>query len=188
MTARSTVPDAIGSGPMTSPRRSLTASSIAWRPMGRQSWPIKVSSFCNGPAFSPDNRKLYFSDTVGHRILSYDLDRDGAISGRRTFFTFSADDGMPDGLTVDSAGNVWCALYGGGKVVCIDAKGALKLSLPLPGLMSQASASAGRSSRRCMSRRDGARTTEATKAKDVGGAVFMRPVDSPGLPEPVITL
>ncbi|WP_244621875.1 hypothetical protein [Neomesorhizobium albiziae] len=26
------------------------------------------------------------------------------------------------------------------------------------------------------------------KGKDLGGAVFMRPVDTPGLPEPVITL
>src|SRR6185503_16825414 len=49
---------------------------------------------CNGPAFAPDNRTLYFSDTAGHRILSYDLARDGSLSGRRTFFTFSPDDGM----------------------------------------------------------------------------------------------
>ncbi len=69
---------------------------------------------CNGPAFSPDNRILYFSNSAGRRILAYDLDLDGSISGRRTFFSFSCGDGMPDGLTVDSDGNIWCALYGGG--------------------------------------------------------------------------
>jgi sugar lactone lactonase YvrE len=40
----------------------------------------------------------------------------------------AAANGMPDGLTVDSAGNVWCALYGGAKVVCIGANRPLKLS------------------------------------------------------------
>ncbi|MEX2200967.1 MAG: SMP-30/gluconolactonase/LRE family protein, partial [Dongiaceae bacterium] len=28
---------------------------------------------CNGPAFSPDGRILYFSDTAGRRLLAYDL-------------------------------------------------------------------------------------------------------------------
>jgi sugar lactone lactonase YvrE len=145
--------------------------------------------FCNGPAFSPDNRKLYFSDTVGRRILSYDIDCDGAISGRRTFFTFSADDGMPDGLAVDSTGDVWCALYGGAKVVCINANGVLKLSLPLPVALVTSLCFGGPELKTLyVTTGWSTGTTEATKAKDIGGAVFMRPVDSPGLPEPFITL
>jgi sugar lactone lactonase YvrE len=144
---------------------------------------------CNGPTFSPDNRKLYFSDTVGRSILSYELDHNGAISGRRTFFTFSAEDGMPDGLTVDSAGNVWCALYGGAKVVCVDARGALKLSLPVPAALVTSLCFGGPGLNTLFVTTGWSiGTTEATKSKDIGGAVFMRPVDSPGLPEPVITL
>ncbi len=72
-------------------------------------------AICNGPTFSPDNRSLYFSDSGERRILHYELDERGAVSNRRTFFTFSAEDGLPDGLAVDSLGNVWCALYGGCK-------------------------------------------------------------------------
>jgi sugar lactone lactonase YvrE len=143
---------------------------------------------CNGPAFSPDNLKLYFSDTMSRRILSYNLDRDGAVSGRRTFFTFSADDGMPDGLTVDSVGNVWCALYGGGKVVCIDPKGTLKLSLPLPTAYVTSLCFGGPELTTLFVTTGWSTSTEATTAKDSGGAVFMRPVDNPGLPEPVIAL
>jgi Gluconolactonase len=143
---------------------------------------------CNGPAFSPDNRTLYFSDTVGRRILCYALDRDGAISGRRTFFAFSLEDGMPDGLTVDSAGNVWCALYGGAKVVCIDAEGKLKLSLALPTAMVTSLCFGGPELKTLYVTTGWAPgTTEAIKAEDVGGAVFMRSVDVPGLPEPIFT-
>ena len=144
---------------------------------------------CNGPAFSPDNRKLYFSDTVGRRILSYDLDRDGAISGRRTFFAFSVDDGMPDGLTVDSVGNVWCALYGGAKVVCIDSEGKLKRSLPVPTAYVTSLCFGGPGFNTLyVTTGWSAATTEATKAKDIGGAVFMRPADCPGLPEAIATV
>lgn len=144
---------------------------------------------CNGPTFSPDNCKLYFSDTIGRRILSYDVDGDGAISGRRTFFTFSIDDGMPDGLTVDSSGNVWCALYGGAKVVCISAKGVLNLSLPLPAALVTSLCFGGPGLKTLYVTTGWSMgTTEATKGKDIGGTVFMRPVDSPGLPEPIVTI
>ncbi|MGE0242153.1 MAG: SMP-30/gluconolactonase/LRE family protein [Parvibaculaceae bacterium] len=144
---------------------------------------------CNGPAFAPDNRALYFSDTVGRRILSYDLARDGTLSGRRTFFAFSAEDGLPDGLAVDSAGHVWCALYGAGKVVCITAAGTAKQSLPLP---------AAHVTSLCFGGPDlktlyvtsgwSADTTRESREQDIGGSVFMRGMDLPGLPEPVFSL
>jgi sugar lactone lactonase YvrE len=144
---------------------------------------------CNGPAFSPDNRMLYFSDTVGHRVLSYDLDRDGKISGRRVFFTFAKNDGMPDGLAVDSAGNVWCALYGGSKVVCIDTRGTLRRSLYLPATFVTSLCFGGPELKTlCVTTGWNGSTTEATKMSDLGGAVFMRQVDTPGLPESVIAL
>ncbi|MFD1981653.1 SMP-30/gluconolactonase/LRE family protein [Mesorhizobium newzealandense] len=125
------------------------------------------------------------SDTVGHRILSYDLNENGMLYGRRVFFTFASNDGMPDGLTVDSAGNVWSALYGGGKVVCIDARGTLRRSLYLPATFAT-SLCFGGSELKTLYVTTGwnSSTTEATKANDVGGAVFMRPVDTPGLPNP----
>ena len=144
---------------------------------------------CNGPAFSPDNRKLYFSDTMGRRILSYELDSNGAISGRQNFFTFSTEDGLPDGLTVDTAGNVWCALYGGAKIVCINAEGALELSLPVPAPFVTSLCFGGPElGTLYVTTGWSPGTTEATKSKDVGGAVFMRPMEHRGLPEPVITL
>ncbi|TPL23467.1 SMP-30/gluconolactonase/LRE family protein [Mesorhizobium sp. B2-4-9] len=154
-------------------------------------WVVADKGFviCNGPAFSPDNRKLYFSDTVAHRILSYDLDEQGSISGRRVFFTFANSDGMPDGLAVDSAGNVWCALYGGSKVVCIEPKGTLRRSLYLPANFVTSLCFAGPDLKTlCVTTGWESSTTEATKAQGVGGAVFRRSVEIAGLPEPILAL
>jgi sugar lactone lactonase YvrE len=96
---------------------------------------------------------------------------------------------MPDGLAVDSAGNVWCALYGGSKVVCIDARGTLRRSLYLPTTFVTSLCFGGPELKTLYATTGwNSSTTEATKADDVGGAVFMRPVDTPGLPEPIIAL
>lgn len=166
-------------------------NALFYRMVPGADWEVGDKGFviCNGPTFSPDNRKLYFSDTVGHRILSYDLDDDGSISGRRVFFTFANNDGMPDGLAVDSAGNVWCALYGGSKVVCIDPKGTLRRSLCLPATFVTSLCFAGPELKTlCVTTGWESSTTEATNANDVGGAVFMRSVDIAGLPEPILKL
>lgn len=169
--------------------REANAAFYRMRPDGMAEVADKGFVICNGPTFSPDNRKLYFSDTVGHRILSYDLDRNGMISGRRVFFTFANNDGMPDGLAVDSVGNVWCALYGGGKVVCIDVRGTLRRSLYLPATFVTSLCFGGPElNTLCVTTGWNGSTTEATKANDVGGAVFIRPVDIAGLAEPIFAL
>lgn len=141
---------------------------------------------CNGPTFSPDNRILYFSDSTGRRILAYDLDADGNISNRHVFKQFSTDDGMPDGLAVDSAGNVWCALYGAGNVVCLAPSGEMTLRLLVP-VANVTSLCFGGPDLRNLYVTTGwsGGTIEATKREDDGGCTFVRPVDCAGLPEPV---
>ena len=47
---------------------------------------------CNGPAFSPDGLILYFSDSVGKRIIAYDTAPDTPrLANRRTFVDLSGD-------------------------------------------------------------------------------------------------
>lgn len=88
---------------------------------------------CNGPAFSPDGRTMYFSDSVGRRILAYDVSPDTRrLANRCVFATFTPDEGLPDGLTVDSEGGLWCALYGGGRVLRFLADGTLHSRYDLP--------------------------------------------------------
>lgn len=72
---------------------------------------------CNGPAFSPKGDVLYFSDSVGRRLIAYDLSPGSRhLRNRRDFATMGPDEGIPDGLTVDAEGGVWCAHYGAGRL------------------------------------------------------------------------
>lgn len=68
----------------------------------------------NGPAWSPDDRTMYFTDTATGGIDAYDFDPvTGEMSNRRRFVTIPSDVGAPDGMTVDAEGYVWAAIWGG---------------------------------------------------------------------------
>lgn len=67
----------------------------------------------NGPAFSPDGRRMYHSDTARRVTYAFDLDDAGNAANRREFARFSVDEGFPDGMTVDAEGGLWIAFWGG---------------------------------------------------------------------------
>lgn len=67
----------------------------------------------NGPAFSPDGRTLYHTDSARQIIYAFDLDLGGNISNRRVFAQFGEGDGYPDGMTVDAEGCLWIAFWDG---------------------------------------------------------------------------
>jgi gluconolactonase len=63
----------------------------------------------NGLAFSPDERRLYIADTPQYHVRVFDVAPDGSLSGGRVFAVLRGDGGgRPDGMTVDSRGNLWC--------------------------------------------------------------------------------
>ena len=86
----------------------------------------------NGIAMSPDNRTLYFADTIARTIYAYEIALDGRLANRRIFARVCREDGLPDGLTVDAAGFVWCALWYGGQVVRYDPEGRIERRITLP--------------------------------------------------------
>lgn len=87
----------------------------------------------NGLGFSPDDKILYFTDTYDQAIYAYDVDAEtGALRNKRVFVKVPRNEGMPDGMTVDAEGNVWSALWFGGKVVCYDPDGKVKTAIELP--------------------------------------------------------
>lgn len=87
----------------------------------------------NGLGFSPDNQTLYYADSYDRVIWAFDVNaQSGELSNKRVFVTLRREEGMPDGLTVDAAGNVWCALWFGSCVRCYDPAGALRMTIPLP--------------------------------------------------------
>ncbi len=67
----------------------------------------------NGPAFSPDGRTLYHTDSARQVIYAFPLTADGNVGERREFARFDGDDGYPDGMTVDSQGCLWVAFWDG---------------------------------------------------------------------------
>lgn len=86
----------------------------------------------NGPAFSPDSATLYHTDTVGRTIYAFDLAVDGTPSRKRVFVRFTKADGFPDGMTVDTAGFIWVAHWGGGRVTRFRPDGAVERTIDLP--------------------------------------------------------
>jgi len=86
----------------------------------------------NSLAWSPDGRTMYFSDSRSHLIAAYPFDAaTGELGAARVFYR-TEPPAIPDGATVDAEGCVWCALYGGGRVVRIAPDGRLDRSIELP--------------------------------------------------------
>ncbi|MEM8781580.1 MAG: SMP-30/gluconolactonase/LRE family protein [Planctomycetota bacterium] len=75
----------------------------------------------NGFGFTPDGKGLYFTDSNPGVIYRYDYDADtGQIGNRRVFWE---DHGQtPDGMSMDSEGNLWSARWGGSCVVRHDGR------------------------------------------------------------------
>lgn len=67
----------------------------------------------NGPAFSPDAKTFYHTDTSERVVYAFDRDNSGAISGRRVLVRFATGEGYPDGTAVDAEGCLWIAVWGG---------------------------------------------------------------------------
>lgn len=86
----------------------------------------------NGPAFSPDGRTLYHTDTLAGLIHAFDLMDDGGLSNKRPFVRIPADCGYPDGMTVDADGCLWVAHWGGWGLSCFDPDGGLCGQIDLP--------------------------------------------------------
>ncbi len=89
----------------------------------------------NGIGWSPDDKMIYFVDSWRNTIYAYDFDLEtGEISNRRPFVEMYQKDGypVPDGLTVDSEGYVWCAIFGGFRIVRYDPSGKADREIVLP--------------------------------------------------------
>ncbi len=71
----------------------------------------------NGIAFSPDEKYLYISNSdEKHKVwMRYQVQPDGSVKDGKLIFdaTGEKDSGNPDGMKVDSQGNLYCAGPGG---------------------------------------------------------------------------
>ncbi len=82
----------------------------------------------NGIAFSPDEKRLYVAQSDPKKAIwmAYNVAEDGSIAGGRVFFDATRlvgkGPGLPDGLKVDAAGNLFATGPGGVLVISPEGK------------------------------------------------------------------
>lgn len=95
----------------------------------------------NGPALSPDGTILYTVDTTAKRIHARPVlhepsrTRADAHTGEaRLLIDLADEEGAPDGVAVDAAGDLWIAMHGAGRILRIAPDGSRRgvLTVPTP--------------------------------------------------------
>lgn len=87
----------------------------------------------NGIALSPDHRTLYVNNSgPAQRVIAYPLRADGSVGAPHDLIDFTGREGsgVPDGMKVDSHGNVWTTGPGGIRIISPQGKVLGQILLP----------------------------------------------------------
>ncbi len=85
----------------------------------------------NGPAITPDDKKLYHVSSLQKKVFCYEKNNT-TLSNKRIFFELDKNDGYPDGLTIDDENFIWLAVWGGAKVLRISPDGEVDKTITFP--------------------------------------------------------
>ena len=98
----------------------------------------------NGLGWSPDGATMYLADSGPRLVHAFNFDQlTGGISDGRVLVEVAEQVGTPDGLTVDAQGDIWVAIYGGGRVQRYSPEGVLREEFRVPAAQSTSCALAG---------------------------------------------
>ena len=108
------------------PSKELGSNGVYRLAHGKLQLIVKDLTRPNGIAFSPDYKTLYVANSDDKRKvwMRYDVAGDGSVNNGRLFADVTAEkeDGVPDGMKVDSLGNVYGSGPGGIWVFSSDGK------------------------------------------------------------------
>lgn len=74
----------------------------------------------NGIEWSADGKTVFYIDTPRKEVLAFDYEENGHLRNLRSVISTAHLDSSPDGMTIDSSGNLWIAFCHGACVVCFD--------------------------------------------------------------------
>jgi len=114
------------------PAKELPFNGVYRYANGKLSAAIKDLPMPNGIGFSADGKTLYVSNSGPKMYVEkFTLGPSGEVTGRTTLISYpgSAPD-VPDGLKIDSAGNVWTSGPGGIRIITPAGKVLGQIKLP----------------------------------------------------------
>lgn len=139
----------------------------------------------NGPAVSPDGRRIYFTDTLARRIMVADLDGEGRCGAPRLFADTAQHfpEAYPDGPVCDAQGCVWTGLWNGWGAARYSPDGELleKVELPVANVTKLAFGGPDLTQAFVTTARKGL-DAAALAAQPQAGDLFMFEVGVPGAP------
>jgi sugar lactone lactonase YvrE len=123
-------------GTMDDAETKASGSLYSLAPDGTLKTLVTGTRISNGLAWSPDYRTFYHIDTPTRTVMAYDYDLAiGDIANPRPVVTVPPEMGWPDGMTSDTEGMLWVALWGGAKLTRWNpATGQTIAEIPFPAL------------------------------------------------------
>jgi len=123
-------------GTMDNAEKEASGSLYSLSPDGTLNMLLTGVRISNGLAWSPDHATLYFIDTPTRTVMAFAYDlATGGISQPRKAVHVPEELGAPDGMTSDTDGHLWIAMWGGAALTKWDpAMGRLLQTIPIPAL------------------------------------------------------
>ena len=97
------------------PKKELPYNGVYLFKDGKLQLLVKDMALPNGLAFTPDEKYLYVNDSIKKTIMRYDVLPDDTLANGKVIIDMTPDKapGGPDGMKVDSKGNIYCSGPGG---------------------------------------------------------------------------
>jgi sugar lactone lactonase YvrE len=171
-------------GTLANDQHSGGGSLYRLEPRGEIELMLDGLTISNGLGWSPDSRTMYLADSGPGLIHAFRFDpEEGSISDDRVLVDVPDDVGSPDGLTVDAEGDIWVAIYGGGRIQRYSADGELREELFVPAEQTTCCAFAGRGLHRLYVTTGTENwTDEQRRAEPGAGLVYRFDTDAAGQP------